>query len=456
MIQLIFALSFAAVFFRRAKLENKHPLLWATVGATVFLAASTVFYLLSKILFILGELNISISEIAAMTVGTILGSGFTRWSMRRLFRSLYTKQIPFAHGFAEPTAVIGTNEINTVDNDNEGWFSKISRALPGVQIQSAAGLSNQVLRRLEIATSTLALTALMALLILSLGTSTAQVLAAIFLMGVLLFGTGIPPWRLVEILYRPAHNRARQREIDANALCDKRRPVLLLRSFSTENERVPREEAEVRVGFASTFLGHRFEQILVRQMRYIGPVVAIGDPSNRSTAGGATRLYTATEDWKRLVSVLMEEAQLIILQLSPTLNPSTALQIKGTILTVPPFTEYLLSDGFRYELFAIVSGRHVRKTAIVNIDKGGSIIPQERLRVMLSDAPTEIFESYGLKNYDCRIYSPAIGSFGGNLANTRPQDDMENAFALFVWRWHKTNQGAKGHVEQEPIERRDA
>lgn len=456
MIQLLFALSFAAVFFRRAKLEDKHPLLWATIGGTVFLAASTVFYILGKFLFILGGLNKSISEISAITVATILGSGLTRWSMRHFFRALNTKQIPFAHGFAEPTAAIGTNEINAAGNNDDGWFSKISHALPGVKVQSAAGLSYQVLRRLEIATSTLALTALIALLISVLGTSAAQVLAAILLMGVLLFGTGIPPWRLIELLYRPAHNRARQREIDANALCDKRRPVLLLRSFSTENERVPREEADVRVGFTSTFLGDRFEQILVRQMRYIGPVVAIGDPSSRATAGGATRLYTVTEDWKRLVSLLMEEAQLIILQLSPTLNPSTALQIKGTILTVPPLTEYLLSDGFRYELSAIASGRHVRKTAMVNIDKGGGIIPQERLRAMLSSAPTEIFETYGLKNCDCRIYSLAIGSFGGNLADTRPQDDMENAFALFVWRWHKTKQGAKGDVEQGPIERSDA
>ena len=118
MIQLILTLSFAIVFYRRAKLEDRRPYVWAVIGAAVFFVSSSIFHALGVAVTLLGGVDDSLAvQIIAIPIGMILGAGLTRFSMRRFFRSLYAKKLPFSHGLVEPQR--DTERQNTINNDGE-------------------------------------------------------------------------------------------------------------------------------------------------------------------------------------------------------------------------------------------------------------------------------------------------------------------------------------------------
>lgn len=96
---------------------------------------------------------------------------------------------------------------------------------------------------------------------------------------------------------------------------DKRAPVLYLRPFKDDGV----------ANFASSFLRSRrklyfgglfrrtYEQRLAHVLQYIGPFIAVGNPSENRPQLGAARLYVPDAKWKSTVSQLLDESQLVVL-----------------------------------------------------------------------------------------------------------------------------------------------
>jgi hypothetical protein len=91
---------------------------------------------------------------------------------------------------------------------------------------------------------------------------------------------------------------------------DKRRPILLLRSFQDDDRwRVAiAENPFVGVLWSSAFLrtltltGKPFlEELVVGVLRHRGPVIAIGRPAERTRPLGAARSYHSDDDWRAVI-----------------------------------------------------------------------------------------------------------------------------------------------------------
>jgi membrane protein implicated in regulation of membrane protease activity len=109
---------------------------------------------------------------------------------------------------------------------------------------------------------------------------------------------------------------------------DKRRPVVLLRSFQDDGQEVrdvnpDDENAMVRV-----------EDALAKEIRLYGPFIAIGEPGQGQS--GASRDFHQGEDWRDAVKGWMDEAVMIV--------------------AIPGWTE-----GLRWEILTAISRGHARK-----------------------------------------------------------------------------------------------
>ena len=148
---------------------------------------------------------------------------------------------------------------------------------------------------------------------------------------------------LAQWLWSKARQRA-QSTLRETISLDKRPPILFLRSFSDDqvslqSARVPRYLRVMDPGVAT----HRFEELLVINMSRVGPVIAIGSPSDVRPPIGAGREYLRHDDWHRQVLYFMAQARSIVVSLSATQGLAWELdQIKvggyteKTLFIVPP------------------------------------------------------------------------------------------------------------------------
>lgn len=105
---------------------------------------------------------------------------------------------------------------------------------------------------------------------------------------------------------------------DALAM-DRRPPVLFLRSFTDDqvslaSARVPRYLRVMDPGITR----HRFEELLIFGFGNVGPVIAIGNPSDGRPPIGASRQYFGAGDWQGQVLQHMSRARAIVVSLSYT------------------------------------------------------------------------------------------------------------------------------------------
>jgi hypothetical protein len=138
--------------------------------------------------------------------------------------------------------------------------------------------------------------------------------------------------------------QAAQSTLQETISLDKRPPILFLRSFtddqvSLQSARVPRYLRVMDPGVAT----HRFEELLVTNMSRVGPVIAIGSPSDVRPPIGAAREYLGHDEWQRHVRYFMAQARAIVVSLSATQGLAWELdQIKAggytekTLFIVPP------------------------------------------------------------------------------------------------------------------------
>jgi hypothetical protein len=89
----------------------------------------------------------------------------------------------------------------------------------------------------------------------------------------------------------------------------KQEPVLLLRSFEDEQNPDPRP---------LDFWQRRYEESLVRVLRRLGPVVAIGRPGDNMSFGGAARLFVTDAYWRPAIQYLMKRSRAVAIVVGRT------------------------------------------------------------------------------------------------------------------------------------------
>jgi hypothetical protein len=89
----------------------------------------------------------------------------------------------------------------------------------------------------------------------------------------------------------------------------RRHPVLYLRSFPLDAKLATPSLPEILLGLVPLADA---EQTLTREMRKVGPVIAIGRPGEALPALGAARFYVSHERWKEKVADVVRVAELVV------------------------------------------------------------------------------------------------------------------------------------------------
>ena len=103
-----------------------------------------------------------------------------------------------------------------------------------------------------------------------------------------------------------AYARSAQDELRRPAC---RHPVLYLRSFALDAKLATPSLPEILLGLVPLADA---EQTLTREMRKVGPVIAIGRPGEALPALGAARFYVSHERWKEKVADVVRVAELVV------------------------------------------------------------------------------------------------------------------------------------------------
>lgn len=101
--------------------------------------------------------------------------------------------------------------------------------------------------------------------------------------------------------------------MDQARLADTRPPVLLLRSFGDDQMTLGDAKVTPLQRFLDPLaIAGTLEELLLREYQYLGPVLAIGKPSDALPPLGAARKYCHGDSWRDVVGSLMDEASLIV------------------------------------------------------------------------------------------------------------------------------------------------
>jgi hypothetical protein len=96
-------------------------------------------------------------------------------------------------------------------------------------------------------------------------------------------------------------------------LIDTRRPVLFLRAFRDDQVSLSAARPSWLLNFIDPgSVSGSLEELVVQEFAHLGPVVTIGRPGEALPPLGAARRYCGGEDWHEIVSMLMDEASLVI------------------------------------------------------------------------------------------------------------------------------------------------
>ena len=242
----------------------------------------------------------------------------------------------------------------------------------------------------------------------------------------------IPILTIPYVLINIAAKKLQQRLFAVEALNDTRAPILLLRSFSADNPWLRRKPGRSQAEYMNDILGARLEEAISAALNSMGPLVAIGQPNERSTVVGAIRVYAGEENWISLVRELMRESQLIVLQFSPITIEGEEIRTRSSSVRLPDRIVYGLSVGFRIELRVLLEERLLDRSVLVSVDSDGRIVSEENFRLMIEQAPTAFQDAYPSSCWSFRL-SEAIGSrpigYGPNAE--RDRTDHEHVLEAF-------------------------
>jgi hypothetical protein len=152
---------------------------------------------------------------------------------------------------------------------------------------------------------------------------------------------------LLFALSRRLRRYARRRALlsmDEARLADPRRPVLFLRSFGDDQVSLAQAKVPWLLRFFDPLaIAGTLEELLLREFGYLGPVLALGKPSDGLPPLGVARKYCRGETWREVVGSLMDEASLIVVGVARSEGLAWeigALRDKGllskTVFILPP------------------------------------------------------------------------------------------------------------------------
>ena len=100
---------------------------------------------------------------------------------------------------------------------------------------------------------------------------------------------------------------------------DPRRPVLFLRSFRDDAValRPPKSGFAFRL-FNYAERNKSLDELLLEEGTSLGPVVALGNPTDAIPPYGAARAYLQNSDWQKMIADLMEQAVVIVICVDDT------------------------------------------------------------------------------------------------------------------------------------------
>jgi hypothetical protein len=118
-------------------------------------------------------------------------------------------------------------------------------------------------------------------------------------------------------LSRRLRRYARRRSLlsaDATMSADPRKPVLFLRSFSDDQISLSRAKMPWLLRFFDPgAVAGTLEELLVWEYADVGPVLAVGKPSDNLPPLGAARKYCKGIEWQEIVCSIMQASELIVI-----------------------------------------------------------------------------------------------------------------------------------------------
>ncbi|MBL8963987.1 MAG: hypothetical protein KF787_01140 [Phycisphaeraceae bacterium] len=146
--------------------------------------------------------------------------------------------------------------------------------------------------------------------------------------------------------------RFRAPTVEQTLARDPRPPVVYLRSFDLDsdisrtaqrrlNRHIPDVINRPLEGFANIaplkaidrWTGQTVEDRLVKELKRIGPVIAIGRPGETAPLPGATRLYVG-DDWQDRIHAMMKSASLVVIR--PWISQGVLWEIKAALEICDP------------------------------------------------------------------------------------------------------------------------
>lgn len=152
-----------------------------------------------------------------------------------------------------------------------------------------------------------------------------------------------------------------------------RRPVLYLRSFDIDDEVGASWKVQLVRFVPVTVFSVRSETSLVRQLKRVGPVVALGRPDEKIPRLGALRYYASDDEWQDVIHRLMETAQLIVFKPGKSLSLFWEF---GEVMTRPAFIPFLIcahgGEGPLSELAYYTFAERFERTFGIHIPSEGA------------------------------------------------------------------------------------
>lgn len=139
---------------------------------------------------------------------------------------------------------------------------------------------------------------------------------------------------------------------------DPRRPVLFLRSFRDDAVALPAPRSGIAFQlFNYAERNKSLDELLLEEGTSLGPVVALGNPTDAIPPYGAARAYLQNSDWQKMIAELMEQAIAIVICVDD-------------------------SESLWWEIKFVVEQQHLNKTLFLlhpkyDSDKGVSAIVQD-------------------------------------------------------------------------------
>lgn len=146
--------------------------------------------------------------------------------------------------------------------------------------------------------------------------------------------------------------RLRAPTLEQTLARDPRPPVVYLRSFDldgvtsrTRQQRLDKYIPEAinrplkaisnlaPITAMERWTGQTVEDLLVKELKRVGPVIAIGRPGETAPLPGATRLYVG-DDWQERVHAMMKSATLVVIR--PWISEGVLWEIKAALESCDP------------------------------------------------------------------------------------------------------------------------